>query len=867
MLISLTKEMADKPITTRSSLNQPFQPRAQSSATRQGARLSVSTPPNAISPAARPTFLSGEDNPALKIPKTRTEPIDSSANSYCGGDPFEFPKAEKNFARHPHPDPTSSSDPATSMTPIRTAPVPEEHRRLSVCANPGPGYSNRLQAPFMKTGKQSRESLKSAGARLVSHQPALDYNPIAHPAGPSPHSREVPRNVHHDESLKCFQSTIRPNISQSHPPPYRLDIQMHPSGLVAPPTSVSRGSSSPAQGRYNVRKPGLPELHQRGGCTRKQGHPKQSLGEKTQDAHYFQPERPISYPPIKGVIDGTISIVANEKASILSSNLASKFRPSDNCDNGIIAPFSDSKPSKLSSAPLPRSQFSPQSKLPGDVKNVPPQPQKTHIPSPKGNTNRSVVRHPESFSDPNSIPDIPRKGQTSRRSTEYKFGNSSKFGQQISSPAFVYKNHNSVTPPHSTPLEPVNSIVLRPEKAAVNIEEILDRPATNQNQKWVKQVPSSNGGKAACKSNASHRDALRHKRRAQVVDVDSVEVGNENSEVVESGGGGKVRTRLESTAEPEICGTVRRAKKVRPVSLPAEKAEGEAWMNKNPDKKQFLSVLRNAFDKHPNIISLSHFSLSDADLRVIFEQPLPHGCDEVDRAFELDNNRITGLTSFVCKKLAEFRVDRLNLAFNNLRQIQGHIVVCKKLRFLNLSRNELESLPDELSQLDALETFNVSHNDLRKLPEKMFCLRKLEILIVAHNNLEGLPTDLVDCGSKLFAVDISHNVDIRVLPDCLRLCKNLANLELAGTGLRESLRPKDMLNNVFSLASTIAGRSEQDLSFRKKEGKFPPVVTEIATPPRERAGRAAIEREESKKSALRSKEANEVEEVLNVDAG
>lgn len=552
-------------------------------------------------------------------------------------------------------------------------------------------------------------------------------------------------------------------------------------------------------------------------------------------------------PYTKSVMNGTTKISANRELSIVPASMAPSLVRNPPISSGpvndLLNPYRDDKPSRLNSAPLPQQQ-----------------PTTPFLRSKPVDT---PCRHPKHFSNFDSVPSIPRKYSTAIGSSD---ANSTTPSHTLAQkPSYLRYTVNDQIPsklPQSAATNPAK-FDSRTPNSPVNIEDDAGRPPTSRNTRPPKQVSRVAEEKKSfkpVKPGPHQNGAQKRPRFPPVLDLDSEDAVGEKVEVIDCEGGGKVKTRSESVMETAASG-----KRVRSEGPSAfEKVQDEAWMNRCSDKDQYLSALRTALSEHPNIINLSHLALSSADLRVILEEPIPTNYEELSRAYEIDNNRITGLTQYMWKSLAANSTDRLNLAHNGLTTIEGHISLCVRLRFLNLSRNELKSLPKEICQLESLETINVSHNFLQQLPQKMRNLRKLEILNVANNDLEGLPTDLVDDGSKLFAIDISFNIGIKVLPECLKHCKELANLELSRTGLRELLRVKDLSTNVFSLANIVAGRSEEDLlyRYRSKEGKFPPAVV---APPSEKSGRAAIERYESRKSALRAKETNEVMEVHTVD--
>lgn len=860
--------MADRPVTSCSPPNLSVQPRL-SSVAQQGARADAIVSPNAVSiPTSQSVHLLQENDPALKIVVSVGKPFKPPGNNYDGQEMFDFSPGGADPRRHAG---IATFDPAASRSNL-TSPVPELHRQAD-------HQSGRDTKQIFVKGPEHQEILKAAGA-TSSYCRQEGYTPVAPVTSQHtsiPQSSFLPnapgygcRIVSHNEVRNPTPSSARRRNRPSLPcSTHRPDFPQHPSKSDAEPSSTSRHPSRKTSGHYSVaRRPDRPSTFRPStGFSQKSRQHGGPVNDETRHGYYNRPDDEVQVPLTRGLLDGTTEVAANESLSILPPNKPSlstlPIRASGNSNQDIIAPFSDSKPSKLNSAPLRSMRPALRSKPVEAVVGGHPQSSKPSTSSaPKGTVNLDNVRHPEIISDPNDIPDIPRRGQTVTQMhsiSDYNTGISRSIGDRTNGfhpgDAHRDKNPSGPGPSQSVALKPADSRASSPATSTANIEDDPGQPATNRNLRSAKQVPSSSVGKAASKPNVSRHGTQKQAKCAQIVDVDSVGAGNENLEVVECGGGGKVRTRLSAM---ETGASLKRSRTECVVPPAALKAEGEAWMNSKSNKEQFLSALKNALNEHPNIINLSHLALSSADLRLILDETPPQDCDEIDRAFELDNNRITMLTSYACEKLAAYRVDRLNLAINELSEIQGYFSVCNKLRFLNLSRNELKSLPNELSQLEALETLDVSHNHLQELPEKLLRLRKLEILNVAHNELRELPTDLIDCGSKLFALDISYNVDISTLPSCLKLCKDLENLELAGTGLKECLRAKDLSNNVFSLVSMIAGRSEEDLMYRKKEGKFPPV---IVTPPRERAGRAAMEREDSKKSALRSMEANEIREV------
>lgn len=238
------------------------------------------------------------------------------------------------------------------------------------------------------------------------------------------------------------------------------------------------------------------------------------------------------------------------------------------------------------------------------------------------------------------------------------------------------------------------------------------------------------------------------------------------------------------------------------------------WEDVGCNSALVLNVFKKLLKEQPTLIVLSFFGVGDSDFRNIQDFKLPDDIDII-RELELNNNRLTRLTSHNCKLLAELKVFSLNLSCNQLSDINGGIELCSNLKLLNLSRNKLETLPEQLCELKFLEVLNLSHNSLQKLPQGLGRLKKLEILSVASNTLEFLPDDVAEQGSVLSSLDISHNSLFSHFPVCSENWSKLEDLELEDTIIHGLLTSKDRTLPAAKLMKELAGKSKEMLESRK----------------------------------------------------
>lgn len=798
-------------------------------------------------------------NAATKIQARRSSTLH---NLYTGGDPFVYPTDNQSFgnvAPDPGPiQPTVPKEPKGNVfQPVASTCKHLYESAITVNSHKTFNFTHRIPAVAPPS---SQNNLKSyATPRLRSTAPADAHaHAIAFPIRPARSS-----------------SSPSPSPSHSHPSykssDYYPDSSRHPTPFLFRPATTPVETSLRSQPHFsqnqNFVSRNLPRGHNdtysqpRLLRDEQRGQICHQLHQNQAQEHYRQPKKQAHIPRTKGQVNGSIVRddyhvlpIVPPKPARTSIKLPSPSLNSRSTQTGdILAPYDNPHPVKLRSRPIPGSF---------PLRSKPVFPDKDKDPSPEliNLTTTSISdtpaspknRHPAIISSANEhLPGIPRKSRG--------------------------LNPANATLAHSTVNASIQSSVSSKSSSHSSVE-CTDIPTISVENSDVKHVLSQSISVQKQTEDIAHeppvkvedlnRAVTKRHKCSQVFDVDSHQAGNERAELTECGGGGNgncVQTR--ARAALQVTGSAKRLKteSSKKQFKNETKITGEAWMNIRSNEDQFMRAVSIALDEHPNLFTLSHFALVDGNLRDILEKSPFRDSNNTDRAFELDNNNIVQVTSNVCRLLAEYRVDRLNLAFNNIRELNGDISLCGRLRFLNLARNSLSQLPGSLCTLSALETLNVSHNDLRSLPEGMHRLKKLRILSAAHNKLKGLPEDMVGFGSVLFGLDISYNESIASLPACLNFCKELANLELNGTCLRDNLRPKDM-SNVRVLVRLIAGIGS-DGGAKPTTSSSERVQGKETVPPRVKAGKAALEREESRKCAKIAQEKNEVLEVHDVDNG
>jgi hypothetical protein len=146
----------------------------------------------------------------------------------------------------------------------------------------------------------------------------------------------------------------------------------------------------------------------------------------------------------------------------------------------------------------------------------------------------------------------------------------------------------------------------------------------------------------------------------------------------------------------------------------------------------------------------------------------------------------------------------LDLHYNDLASLPGHITSLADLKSLNLSRNQLTSLPEELGALSNLEILSLGNNRLQSLPAEIGKLTKLTTLTIENNELITLPRQ-ISALHDLTMLNLANN-KLSTLPEEIGELKALKLLNIGGnrlTSIPASLLAIDGLK--------VIGASDNDL--------------------------------------------------------
>ena len=106
-------------------------------------------------------------------------------------------------------------------------------------------------------------------------------------------------------------------------------------------------------------------------------------------------------------------------------------------------------------------------------------------------------------------------------------------------------------------------------------------------------------------------------------------------------------------------------------------------------------------------------------------------------------------------------IQRLDLGFNNLKELPSDIESLPKLEYLDISANQLTILPTEISKLLRLKDLLADFNLLSSIPPVIGRLTALERLELSSNSLTNLPAEVENlralkelslCGNRLGSV-------------------------------------------------------------------------------------------------------------------
>ena len=132
----------------------------------------------------------------------------------------------------------------------------------------------------------------------------------------------------------------------------------------------------------------------------------------------------------------------------------------------------------------------------------------------------------------------------------------------------------------------------------------------------------------------------------------------------------------------------------------------------------------------------------------------------------------------MCLSLCFYHVQvvKLDLQYNDLKQIPRCLLELPSLAELNLSHNQLTEIPDIPKWSSVLSVLNLSHNSLSTLPLNAVA-SSLHNLNLSHNHICNVP--LCICGfTTLHMLDLSDNPKIHTLPAEMGRLSNLTRLHL-----------------------------------------------------------------------------------------
>uniref|UniRef100_A0A7S0H0G8 Protein kinase domain-containing protein n=1 Tax=Amorphochlora amoebiformis TaxID=1561963 RepID=A0A7S0H0G8_9EUKA len=178
-------------------------------------------------------------------------------------------------------------------------------------------------------------------------------------------------------------------------------------------------------------------------------------------------------------------------------------------------------------------------------------------------------------------------------------------------------------------------------------------------------------------------------------------------------------------------------------------------------------------DDFPDLIRLEELDLSDRQ-----DKYFPVFINNLSRLRSL---RLSGNT---LKKYPPITgvlgLRKLDLSDNYLKFIGSEIKSLGELQILNLSRNLLQarSFPLEMRVLVHLEELDLSHNgNLKTLPDRLRCLVKLRKLILNDCAIATVPF-VVTTMFTLEFLDLRNNVELKAVPNELKNLLRLKRLDL-----------------------------------------------------------------------------------------
>jgi len=170
--------------------------------------------------------------------------------------------------------------------------------------------------------------------------------------------------------------------------------------------------------------------------------------------------------------------------------------------------------------------------------------------------------------------------------------------------------------------------------------------------------------------------------------------------------------------------------------------------------------------------------------------------DEITEKLFLSHNMIVNIP-FELVLFQKLRV--LEIANNNLTQINDFILELPELVSLNVKNNELDdrSLPKDLSGLTKLKEINLSGNHLTRVPPQLYSLPSLKYLYLGDNRIRHVPPG-IEALQGLQMLQLGGN-QLETVPEALGELTSLQSLVLCHNALRKLPRAISRLAKLRSL--------------------------------------------------------------------
>ena len=164
------------------------------------------------------------------------------------------------------------------------------------------------------------------------------------------------------------------------------------------------------------------------------------------------------------------------------------------------------------------------------------------------------------------------------------------------------------------------------------------------------------------------------------------------------------------------------------------------------------------------------------------------------------------ISDFTVDTLGRLSIQEMNLAGNNLENIDENVLSYLSLRKLNLNHNNLETIGAGISKLTQLTHFDMSHNAIASVSEDFKnTVVNMEHLNFAENKLGDASNLDLSKATKLLSLDLSNNLfeQFTIPPELTKL----RDLKLKGNKISQ-------LNNGEPLAG-LTSLSQFDISYNK----------------------------------------------------